>query len=134
MPSHLHPRSRLTTSLFGTTLLISFLIVGMPHILPCPAPRIAFADAEISEDDRRRRRRRRRRRLKAISTESEEDLDECLGEVDDEKTSMGNRAHECPVPKPSGRFGKVLGFAQAKTTKNNESSCRFQIEARDSER
>lgn len=129
MPSHLHPRSRLTTSLFGTTLLISFLIVGMPHILPCPAPRIAFAEAEISEDDRRRRQRRN-----AISTESEEDSDECLGEVDDEKTSMVNRGHECPVPKPSGRFGKVLGFAQGKKTKINESSCRFQIEARDSER
>ncbi|MCJ1314237.1 hypothetical protein MMC25_007917 [Agyrium rufum] len=53
MPSPLHPRSRQTSSLFATTLLVSFLVVTMPHLLPCPAPRVEFAD----EDGRKRRRK-----------------------------------------------------------------------------
>ncbi|SPQ23605.1 d1e8bf29-d604-4d19-b8ae-3a32c28da54f [Thermothielavioides terrestris] len=45
MPTpHLHPRSRMTSSLFATTLLASFVVVALPHVLPCPAPRRAFAD------------------------------------------------------------------------------------------
>ncbi|KAH6856637.1 hypothetical protein B0I37DRAFT_443286 [Chaetomium sp. MPI-CAGE-AT-0009] len=43
-PPHLHPRSRMTSSLFATTVLASFLVVALPHILPCPAPRRAYAD------------------------------------------------------------------------------------------
>ena len=48
MPPHLHPRSRMTSSLFATTVVASFLVVGLPHILPCPAPRVAYADADIA--------------------------------------------------------------------------------------
>lgn len=70
MPTpHLHPRSRMTSSLFATTLLASFFVVALPHILPCPAPRRALADdgamasaspsSTSSPADPRRRRRRR---------------------------------------------------------------------------
>ncbi|KAK4043414.1 hypothetical protein C8A01DRAFT_43722 [Parachaetomium inaequale] len=46
-PPHLHPRSRMTSSLFATTVLASFFVVALPHILPCPAPRRAYADGEM---------------------------------------------------------------------------------------
>ena len=47
MPSHLHPRSSATTTLFASTLAASFIIVGIPHIFPCPAPRRAFSDSSV---------------------------------------------------------------------------------------
>ncbi|KAL2267605.1 hypothetical protein VTJ83DRAFT_4882 [Remersonia thermophila] len=48
-PPHLHPRSRMTSSLFATTLFASFFVVALPHVLPCPAPRRAFADSGAQE-------------------------------------------------------------------------------------
>lgn len=46
MPPHLHPRSRSTLSLFTATLGVSFVVVGLPHLFPCPAPRRTFADSD----------------------------------------------------------------------------------------
>lgn len=108
MPPHLHPRSLTTTSLFGTTLLVSFLVVGMPHIIPCPAPRIAFAEGEeisISEDGRGRRWRRRRK-----EDEGQEDstLEEESVRLLDQKKESIKKARECPVPKPMGIIGSML--------------------------
>ncbi|MCJ1300484.1 hypothetical protein MMC08_003281 [Hypocenomyce scalaris] len=107
MAPHLHPRSRVTTSLFGTTLLVSFLVVGMPHLFPCPAPRTQFADVEITEDGRRRRRRR-----SATAAEADEGAvaEEAPSEMVDEGQLLARKAHECPVPKPGGIIGEVLGF------------------------
>ncbi|MCJ1455907.1 hypothetical protein MMC28_006264 [Mycoblastus sanguinarius] len=110
MTPHLHPRSRLTTSLFGTTLLVSFLVVSMPHIVPCPAPRVKFADAEleITADGRRRR---RRRRLTESPTDASSDEDSSSVQIsEEEKIMMRRKSHECPVPKPRGLVGEVLGF------------------------
>ena len=117
MTPHLHPRSHLTTSLFGTTLLVSFLVVGMPHIVPCPAPRVKFADSdfEITEDGKRRRRR------PAVGSEEsagrdKEDL--ALPVIpEEEKLAMRRKSHGCPVPKPSGIIGEVLGFKKEETAK-----------------
>ncbi|KAI5805194.1 hypothetical protein EDC01DRAFT_758020 [Geopyxis carbonaria] len=50
MPPRLHPKSLSTASLFTSTALLAFLVVGAPHLLPCPAPRRAFADAGERED------------------------------------------------------------------------------------
>ena len=86
----------------------------MPHILPCPAPRTEFADVEVGEDGRRRRRRRRK-----LRPESDGTVD-ALGEKGDivdavsENEIMAKRAHQCPVPKPGGRIGQVLGFSEKK--------------------
>ena len=115
MTPHLHPRSHLTTSLFGTTLLVSFLVVGMPHIIPCPAPRVKFADSdfEITEDGKRRRRR--------PADCSKEDHDGGKRELampvisEEEKLAMRRKSHECPVPKPKGIIGEVLGFKKEGT-------------------
>lgn len=109
MPPHLHPRSLTTTSLLGTTLLVSFLVVGMPHIIPCPAPRLAFAEGEqisISEEGRRRRRRRRRK-----DDQGQEDSiseEESVTLLDQRQESI-KKARECPVPKPMGIIGSLLG-------------------------
>ncbi|KAL9116875.1 MAG: hypothetical protein Q9187_006596 [Circinaria calcarea] len=117
MPSHLHPRSRFTTSLFGTTLLVSFLVVGMPHILPCPAPRAEFADVEIMEDGRRRRRRRRMNGDTRVVECAQDDwkLDEAtLRELAVEEELFRRKTHECPVPKPKVIVGRVFGLEQPK--------------------
>ncbi|KAI4265597.1 MAG: hypothetical protein L6R38_009301 [Xanthoria sp. 2 TBL-2021] len=102
----------MTTSLFGTTLLVSFLVVGMPHIFPCPAPRTQFADYEITEDGKQRR----RRRPSSKGSETENDVpqhhavtqEQVMTETEQE--ALRKKAHECPVPKPGGRIGEMLGF------------------------
>lgn len=109
MTPHLHPRSLTTTSLFGTTLLVSFLVVGMPHIIPCPAPRIAFAEGEqipTSEDGRRQMRRRRRKEDQGqeVSISEEES-----GKLLDQRKESVKKARECPIPKPMGIIGSLLG-------------------------
>lgn len=112
MTPHLHPRSRLTTSLFGTTLLVSFLVVGMPHIVPCPAPRVKFADSdfEVMEDGRRRRRRRTTEAQIDEKSEVDRGKQMPLHMAEEEKAMMRKKAHECPVPKPPEVIGRVLGF------------------------
>lgn len=118
MPPNLHPRSRMTSSLFATTLLASFLVVGLPHLIPCPAPRVAYADGElVTGPDGVQRRRRRRRvvedgdgcpmpgrkdRMQPVQTATEE-----LDGV--EVKALGR---ECPIPKPRGMVGEILGFKQ----------------------
>lgn len=115
MTPHLHPRSHLTTSLFGTTLLVSFLVVGMPHIVPCPAPRVKFADSEleITEDGKRRRRR------PAVGSGESAGGDKGVSALpvisEEEKLAMRRKSHACPVPKPSGIIGEVLGFKKEET-------------------
>lgn len=109
MPPHLHPRSLTTTSLLGTTLLVSFLVVGMPHIIPCPAPRLAFAEGQqisISEEGGGRRRRRRR---KADQGQEESISEEESVTVLDQRKESIKKARECPVPKPMGIIGSLLG-------------------------
>lgn len=106
----------MTSSLFATTMLASFLVVALPHVLPCPAPRVAYADGEIIEDHNGRRRRRRRPQTQESEVKdgivqfnniTQEDL------VDQE----GRRTKRaCPVPKPGGKVGELLGFK----TSNNE--------------
>src|SRR4051794_26143813 len=122
MPPHLHPRSRLTSSLFATTLLASFLVVGLPHALPCPAPRMAYADGEMNPDATPKRRKRR----KCVSTSEsapagcneakpveEVPMDE---DTEDEDISVKRGRRECPVPKPGGIVGQILGFRNGQST------------------
>src|SRR6266536_3357121 len=120
MPPHLHPRSRVTTSLFTTTLVASFVVAGLPHIFPCPVPRADLADSGIIVDAEGRKIRRRRRR-KPESSNAYEDAQGCVdgdgGRKDDtvrkvtieeEARILEQRARECPVPKPGGLIGELL--------------------------
>lgn len=104
MPSYLHPRSRWTMSLFTITLGVSFVVVGMPHLLPCPVPPRALADGEMDiTEDGRRRRRRRYVDKNGVPFSAEEQQ-----RIREEEARA--RARACPVPKPSGLIGQLLGF------------------------
>ncbi|CAJ2501930.1 Uu.00g047830.m01.CDS01 [Anthostomella pinea] len=136
MPPHLHPRSRMTSSLFATTVAVSFLVVAVPHILPCPAPRIAHADSAsatsqtyietvVLPDGTVRQRRRRSRRSPAEvkdgiaqfgaaasgsrSTGEGDGETEVVPEIGSEEGRPRER-RECPVPKPGGVIGELMGF------------------------
>ncbi|RDA89469.1 hypothetical protein CP533_1521 [Ophiocordyceps camponoti-saundersi (nom. inval.)] len=106
MPPHLHPRSRMTSSLFASTLVASFFVVALPHVLPCPVPRTKYADGEIMVDEQGRRKRWR----KTDATRTDQGMvqfDQPAGEVVASRTKR-----ECPVPKPGGALGRWLGFSR----------------------
>ncbi|KIW01876.1 uncharacterized protein PV09_06724 [Verruconis gallopava] len=98
MPPALHPRSSMTLTLFSSTLALSFLVVGLPHLVPCPVQPQAFAD-----DGTPLPRRQRRRRPDDSSTAGDDTL------LSD---SQITRRRECPVPKPGGLVGQVLGLTK----------------------
>ncbi|KAJ9216291.1 hypothetical protein DTO166G4_2223 [Paecilomyces variotii] len=123
MTPHLHPRSRTTSSLFAATLLASFFVVGLPHLFPCPAPHRTLADSEmmVTADGQQiqRVRRRRRRELETSqlgSTVSSQQLPATDDEVstflqmEEEAARLEKVGRECPVPKPGGIVGEILGF------------------------
>ncbi|KAL3464207.1 hypothetical protein BJX64DRAFT_255202 [Aspergillus heterothallicus] len=125
MPPHLHPRSRSTTGLFAGTLLASLMVVGIPHVFPCPAPRRTFADSEmiITSDGQQIQRVRRRRRKSVDPTAqdeslpvrtplaSEEEVSTFL-QLEEEAALLSKPERECPVPKPTGMLGDLLGFSK----------------------
>jgi len=114
MPPHLHPRSRTTTSLFTTTLLFSFLVVATPHFLPCPVDPRTLADS----DPRRRRR---------VATQEDADgLSEERRKLESEEWRAPSR--ECPVPKPGGLIGTVLGIRKVEGEEKGRGQVTRQIE------
>lgn len=88
-PPRLHPRSRTTSSLFLTTVAASFLVVALPHLLPCPVAPARYADDDegpaATADGMPPGRRR------------------C-------GPDEARRRRACPVPKPGGLLGHWLGF------------------------
>ncbi|KAH9909102.1 hypothetical protein F4778DRAFT_213073 [Xylariomycetidae sp. FL2044] len=177
MPPHLHPRSRTTSTLFATTVAASFLVVGLPHILPCPAPRVRYADSHshvvtetLTRPDGTTVTRRRRVKKKNNQDESSSSSSCCGAEVQDgmaqfpatttvattasrggseseegeEDETRGKKAvvvtttrsrrltgdgttddddatakterRECPVPKPGGIVGELMGFGKKGTS------------------
>ncbi|KAK0119811.1 hypothetical protein ONS95_011243 [Cadophora gregata] len=110
MPPHMHPRSRFTSSLFATTLFASFFVVVLPHALPCPAPRVAYADDGTPQTGKKRRRRKcpvdeneGTSAVKGVSA-----ADESSDDIED--VGLRKQKRECPVPKPGGLVGGILGF------------------------
>jgi cytochrome c oxidase assembly factor 2 len=129
MPPHLHPRSRWTSSLFATTLLASFLVVGLPHALPCPAPRVAYADGEMNPDGTQKRRRRRKvvdttetTPEGSVPAKQVEDVSRDTEDVINEDSASKRSRRECPVPKPGGIVGQMLGFKTGKSGGEGKSS------------
>ncbi|KAF1841268.1 uncharacterized protein K460DRAFT_371271 [Cucurbitaria berberidis CBS 394.84] len=115
MPPHLHPRSRMTTSLFTTTLMVSFLVVAAPHLMPCPVdPRMLADSADPTGENRRRRRRRVR---------EEETSNDFMSEETRRRQRIEERLaprRECPVPKPGGLIGQVLGMPKQELEEEEE--------------
>lgn len=108
----MHPRSRMTASLFTTTLMVSFLVVAAPHLIPCPV------DPRTLNDSADPTRKRRRRRI----AESEEDGNDGLSEdakmrIIQDKFSP---KRECPIPKPGGLVGQVLGMTKSENAPHEE--------------
>ncbi|KAH7328080.1 putative alpha-1,3-mannosyltransferase [Stachybotrys elegans] len=119
MPPHLHPRSRMTSSLFATTVIASFFVVAMPHLLPCPVPATKYADGEIMVDENGKRKRWRRKQ----ADESKDGIVQFTQATDEGSYASSERGRrECPVPKPGGMLGEWLGFhkAEADSTKRTD--------------
>ena len=68
--------------------------------------------------------KRRRRRTSHASVEEATDADSGkqmpLRISEEEKTSMRMKAHQCPVPKPNGIIGRVLGFKKEDSLEEEE--------------
>ncbi|GIJ99894.1 hypothetical protein Aspvir_003907 [Aspergillus viridinutans] len=114
-------------SLFAATLLASLFVVGMPHVFPCPAPRRTLADSEmiVTADGQQIQRIRRKRRkdpnmleqdgasvYQARPLSSDEEVSTFL-QMEEEAERLANTGRECPVPKPKGVLGQLLGFPPA---------------------
>ncbi|KAL1990836.1 hypothetical protein VTN49DRAFT_5839 [Thermomyces lanuginosus] len=137
MPPILHPRSRSTSSLFAATLLASFVIVGIPHIFPCPAPRRTLADSEtiVTADGQliQRPRRKPKKAIEAVeagqssqpgngktlSSQEEEEVSTFL-QMEAEAKEMAKLGRQCPVPKPRGIVGEWLGFTSREQRATNQ--------------
>jgi len=118
MPPHLHPRSRPTTSLFTTTLMLSFLVVAVPHLIPCPVDPRAHADAPDPTGQSTRRRRRR-----SIPEPETETCNAVLRDERRRQVLLDDRLparRECPVPKPGGLIGTVLGARERGENKDEQ--------------
>ncbi|KFA62523.1 hypothetical protein S40285_05582 [Stachybotrys chlorohalonatus IBT 40285] len=109
MPPHLHPRSRMTSSLFATTVAASFFVVALPHLLPCPVPATKYADGDIMVDEHGRRKRWKRKQTE-VSKDGVVQFTQTTDAGEMYSTSRESSRRECPVPKPGGILGEWLGF------------------------
>ncbi|KAI0470251.1 hypothetical protein F4859DRAFT_486133 [Xylaria cf. heliscus] len=137
MPPHLHPRSRMTSSLFATTVAASFIVVGLPHILPCPAPRVAYADAASADGSRRRARRRSPQQTTEVKDgiaqfEAVGGSNSSRGEGAAEASALTSTAprgkRECPVPKPGGVIGELIGFKKEERSDTSQSGMKNTVD------
>lgn len=98
------------------TVAVSFFVVALPHMLPCPAPRVKYADSETSQDGTRRKRRR-----KPEPTEVKDGLAQFGSSNDDfERINKATMKRECPVPKPGGVIGGLMGFSRTGTNTSEQ--------------
>jgi hypothetical protein len=123
MPPYLHPRSTATSTLFATTLLASFIVVGIPHVFPCPAPRRGYSDSPrqlrdadgniiVANEDTQSSKQSSTPQSK--SSRSLQDEAELFKMLQKEAETVEKEARECPVPKPRGFVGRILGFEEQK--------------------
>jgi hypothetical protein len=130
MPPHLHPRSTATSTLFAGTLLASFVVVGIPHVFPCPRPRQQYLDTngKALVDSEGKLVVRQPQQLSKTQTKAQREAQmqneaEILKMLQEEARVLekeAQHARECPIPKPRGWFGKVLGFEEGKTEVRGE--------------
>jgi len=110
----------MTSSLFATTVIASFLVVGLPHVLPCPAPRVVYADGEMPDGTTKRK---RRRRPEIIQTPDGIVQFGTGGDGDNDSAAKAEALkRECPVPKPGGMLGEFFGFKKASSDDSDSHS------------
>lgn len=108
----------MTSSLFATTVIASFFVVALPHLLPCPVPRTKYADGEIVIDENGKRRRWRRRDATPEDRDGIVQFNQTTDEYADSASERSRR--ECPVPKPGGMLGEWLGFHKTDGLQNGK--------------
>lgn len=101
-------------------MFASFFVVALPHVLPCPAPRVAYADGEIIEDQNGRRRRRRRPQVQEPEVKDGIVQFNNLTQEDSVESEGRRTRRECPVPKPGGKVGELLGFKKISSNEDNK--------------
>lgn len=89
--------------IFIGTLSASFGVVALPHVLPCPAPRVQYTEGVPGPDGKIRRRKR------CAPTDDSLDVKPTArstenGDVEEIKLAK----KECPIPKPGGMLGDIL--------------------------
>jgi cytochrome c oxidase assembly factor 2 len=88
--------------------MVSFLVVAAPHVLPCPVDPRTLADSPDPSGNRRRRRR---------AVPEEDTCNDVMNEERMRKKQLEDKLapkRECPVPKPGGLIGQVLGLKEEK--------------------
>lgn len=101
----------------------------MPHIVPCPAPRTQFAEGEVTPDGKQRRRRKPRVDITESGNPPDQqqmDTRQGLSMKVEEHDALRRKAHECPVPKPGGRIGALLGFSKEEQEVSEASDQQFE--------
>ena len=115
----------------------------MPHLFPCPAPRRTFADSPMTiTADGQQVRRIRRRRRKDVEGNSETAgpgypappgaVDEEVAtffQMEEEAEKLARVQHECPVPKPKGVLGELLGFRNARDSEPSQTQASASVDA-----
>lgn len=115
-PSPLHPRSTATSTLFAGTLLASFVVVSIPHLFPCPRPRVQYLDSDgrplsLSGEQLKQ--------LQATELEVEATIFRELQAEAERLEKLEREKRVCPIPKPGGFVGRMLGFEdQSKSNAN----------------
>ncbi|KAI4109157.1 MAG: hypothetical protein LQ339_001963 [Xanthoria mediterranea] len=97
-------------------------------------PRTQFADYEITEDGKQRRHRRPLSKCSGTDKDSNLHNDAVMQEqvmTAREQKAMRKKAHECPVPKPGGRIGEMLGFPKKDDQVARASKVHVEPRARD---
>ena len=95
--------------------LLSFFVVALPHFLPCPAPRGVYADdGEIIDAKGRKRRRRRPQDVEVKNGVAQFD------NASENEDHQGKSRRECPVPKPSGVLGQLLGVKKTNNDRDGD--------------
>jgi len=86
----------------------------LPHVLPCPVDRRKFADSGETLDGKPRR---RRKRSGAATPNATAGIEQPQSTAAMEEDGDLRRQRECPVPKPGGLVGQIMGFAQKEREK-----------------
>ena len=105
------------------TLAISFLVISLPHLFPCPVPGKQLADTAGRRTGEQRRTRVGQDPIdrevgmpgQALKTSRRRDLRDEDGSESIGSTSLdagldARSERECPVPKPGGWLGEVMGW------------------------
>lgn len=79
--------------------------------MPCPAPRVAYADGDMPGGSGGRRRSRRKTIVEDLPKPQQlaDNNSEDIGEI----MSAKRMKRECPIPKPPGLVGEILGFKRS---------------------